>query len=67
MIVLKGDGGKDGFFLIAGERRWRASKLAGLAEVPVLVKDVSSDDLLELALIENIQRQDLNPIDEAEA
>jgi ParB family chromosome partitioning protein len=67
LIVLKEDGGKDGFFLIAGERRWRASKLAGLAEVPVLVKDVSPDDLLELALIENIQRQDLNPIDEAEA
>ena len=67
MIVHKKDGGNDGFFLIAGERRWRASKLAGLAEVPVLVKDVSLGDQLELALIENIQRQDLNPIDEAEA
>jgi len=67
LIVRKEDGGKEGFLLIAGERRWRASKLAGLHEVPVLVKDVARDDLLELALIENIQRQDLNPIDEAEA
>ena len=67
LIVRRQDSGKEGFFLIAGERRWRASKLAGLTEVPVLVKDAAPDDLLELALIENIQRQDLNPIDEAEA
>jgi ParB family chromosome partitioning protein len=67
LIVLKDDGGDKGFLLIAGERRWRASKLAGLTEVPVLVKDVAPDNILELALIENIQRQDLNPIDEAEA
>lgn len=53
--------------LIAGERRWRAAKMAGLTDVPVLVKDVSDMDRLELALIENIQRQDLNPIEEAEA
>ena len=55
------------FEIIAGERRWRAAKLAGLAEVPVLVKDVSPVDRLEMALIENIQRQDLNPLEEAEA
>ena len=67
LIVHKEDDGNDGFFLIAGERRWRASQLAGLTEVPVLVKDVSLGEQLELALIENIQRQDLNPIDEAEA
>jgi ParB family chromosome partitioning protein len=67
LIVHKEDENKDGFFLIAGERRWRASQLAGLTEVPVLVKDVSLGEQLELALIENIQRQDLNPIDEAEA
>jgi ParB family chromosome partitioning protein len=57
----------DGFELIAGERRWRAAKLAGLTRVPVLVKDVADDNLLEIALIENIQREDLNPIEEAQA
>lgn len=57
----------EGFELIAGERRWRAAKLAGLERVPVLVKDVADKDLLEIALIENIQREDLNPIEEAQA
>ncbi len=57
----------EGFELIAGERRWRAAKLAGLERVPVLVKDVADQDLLEIALIENIQREDLNPIEEAQA
>lgn len=51
--------------LIAGERRWRASKLAGLAKVPVIVREATPQQLLELALIENIQRSDLNPIEEA--
>jgi ParB family chromosome partitioning protein len=51
--------------IIAGERRWRASQLAGLAEVPVLVKDVGDDAALKMALIENIQREDLNPLEEA--
>lgn len=51
--------------LIAGERRWRASHLAGLAVVPVVIKEVSSQQMLELALVENIQRADLNPIEEA--
>jgi ParB family transcriptional regulator, chromosome partitioning protein len=51
--------------IIAGERRWRAAQRAGLLRVPVLVKDVPDDKLLEVALIENIQREDLNPIDEA--
>jgi ParB family chromosome partitioning protein len=54
-----------GYTLIAGERRWRASQLAGLAEVPVVVKEASPQAMLELALIENIQRADLNPIEEA--
>ena len=53
--------------LIAGERRWRAARLAGLAKVPVVIKDVPDQDLLEIALIENIQREDLNPIEEAQA
>jgi ParB family chromosome partitioning protein len=56
-----------GFTLIAGERRWRAAQLAGLKSVPVVVKDVSPTQAFELALVENLQRQDLNPIEEAEA
>ena len=53
--------------LIAGERRWQASKLAGLAKVPVILREVTPQQMLELALIENIQRADLNPIEEAQA
>jgi ParB family chromosome partitioning protein len=53
--------------IISGERRWRAAQIAGLHEVPVIIKSVSDQDSLELAIIENIQREDLNPIDEAEA
>lgn len=53
--------------LIAGERRWRASQLAGLTTVPVIVKETSPQQMLELALVENIQRADLNPLEEAEA
>src|SRR5678816_655628 len=53
--------------LIAGERRWRAAKLAGITRVPVVVKEVPDDNLLEIALIENIQRENLNPIEEAQA
>ncbi len=55
----------DRYILIAGERRLRASKLAGLTDVPVIVREVNTQDRLELALIENIQRQNLNPIEEA--
>jgi ParB family chromosome partitioning protein len=57
----------DHFELIAGERRWRASQKAGLHEVPVVIQDVSDDTALEMALIENIQREDLNALEEAEA
>jgi ParB family chromosome partitioning protein len=57
----------DQFHLIAGERRWRAAKLAGLAEVPVVVQELSDARVLEVALIENIQREDLNPIEIAMA
>jgi ParB family transcriptional regulator, chromosome partitioning protein len=53
--------------LIAGERRWRASRLAGLTTVPVIVREASDRDVLEMALIENLQREDLNPMEEAEA
>lgn len=51
--------------IIAGERRWRAAKLAGLKEVPVLIRDYTENEIVEIALIENIQREDLNPIEEA--
>jgi ParB family transcriptional regulator, chromosome partitioning protein len=57
----------DGYELIAGERRWRAAQRAGLATVPVVVKEVTAQELLELAIIENVQRADLNPIEEARA
>jgi ParB family chromosome partitioning protein len=57
----------DHYQIIAGERRWRASQKAGLREVPVVIQDVSEDWALEMALIENIQREDLNVIEEAEA
>lgn len=60
--------GKKGFFqIIAGERRWRAAKIAGLKEIPVIVKEYSDREVMEIALIENLQREDLNPIEEAEA
>ena len=55
-----------GYVIIAGERRWRASQIAGKKEIPVILKDLSDHEILETALIENVQRQDLNPIEEAE-
>ena len=56
---------KDHYEIIAGERRWRASKLAGLKEVPVIIKDLTEQEIVEISLIENIQRENLNPIEEA--
>ncbi|MBE0598851.1 MAG: ParB/RepB/Spo0J family partition protein [Desulfuromonadales bacterium] len=64
LVVRRQD---DHYQIIAGERRWRAAQKAGLLEVPVVIQDVSEDWALEMALIENIQREDLNPIEEAEA
>jgi len=67
IVVSRLDEKPGKFMIVAGERRWRASQLAGLKRVPVIVKEGAADDLLRLALIENIQRQDLNIIEEAEA
>jgi ParB family transcriptional regulator, chromosome partitioning protein len=64
-LIVRRVGGT--YQIIAGERRWRAAKLAGLTEVPVIVQDVADPRMLELALIENIQREDLNPIETAHA
>ena len=64
LIVRKRD---DYYEIIAGERRWRAAKLAGVKEVPVIIKDYNQQEILEIALIENIQRENLNPIEEAMA
>ena len=57
--------GKDRYEIIAGERRWRAAQIAGLAEVPVLIREIPDDAALAMSLIENIQREDLNPLEEA--
>ncbi len=65
LIVTEAEDG--GYELIAGERRWRASRIAGLATVPAIVRESTPQQLLELALIENIQRADLNPLEEARA
>jgi len=57
----------DYYEIIAGERRWRAAKLAGVKEVPVIIKNLTEQEIMEISLIENIQREDLNPIEEAQA
>lgn len=64
-LVVRRNG--DGFQLVAGERRWRAARMAGLTHVPVVVQDFAEERLMEIALIENIQREDLNPIEVAHA
>lgn len=66
LLVQKQSQG-DNYEIIAGERRWRAAKLAGLKEVPVLIREYSKQQTMEIALIENVQREDLNPIEEAKA
>lgn len=66
-LIITKDESEEKYYLIAGERRFRAAQLAGLKKVPVVIKDSSPQEMLELALIENIQRQDLNPLEEATA
>lgn len=66
-IIVKKSDQPGHYTLIAGERRWRASQIAGLKEVPVIIKDIASQDMLRVALIENVQRADLNIVEEAEA
>lgn len=65
LVVRRGEG--DGYEIIAGERRWRAAQQAKLREVPVVIKDVDSETAFELALVENVQRQDLDPVETAAA
>src|SRR5256712_5771877 len=64
-LIVRRD--SDGYVLVAGERRWRAAQKAGLRELPVMVREVTGNESFEIALIENIQREDLNPVEEAEA
>lgn len=65
-VVRRRESG-EGYEIVAGERRWRAAQLAGLKEIPIVIREVDSADAYEMALVENVQRQDLNPIEEAEA
>jgi ParB family chromosome partitioning protein len=66
LLVRPSDQGPDVFEIIAGERRWRAAQRAGLHEVPVIIREVDDKEALELAIIENVQRADLNPLEEAQ-
>ena len=65
VVVRPAPNGGNGYELIAGERRWRAAQKAGLHEIPVVIQDVTDREALEIAIIENVQRQDLNPLEEA--
>ena len=65
-LIVRSDPARDGYYqIVAGERRWRAAQMAQLHEIPVLVRDFDDTEMLEVAIIENIQRADLNPVEEA--
>lgn len=66
-LVVRAPGGAPGYEIVAGERRWRAAQLAGVHEVPVLVRELDDREVLELALVENLQREDLDALEEADA
>jgi ParB family chromosome partitioning protein len=66
-LIVRPSQAQSGYEIVAGERRWRAAQLAKIHEVPVLIRDLSDTEVLEIAIIENIQRADLNPIEEAQA
>jgi ParB family chromosome partitioning protein len=66
-LVVRPDKTGAGYELIIGERRWRAAQRAGLSKVPILIKEATNQEVMEMALIENLQREDLNPLEEAEA
>ena len=66
-IIVRKSNTTDRYEIVAGERRWRAAQLAAVYEVPVIVKDISDNEVLAVSLIENLQRQDLNPVDESQA
>lgn len=65
ILVTEIKGSKGKYRIISGERRWRASRIAGLSEIPVIVKDLSKQQIMEISLIENLQREDLNAVEEA--
>ena len=67
IVVRPVRGVQDRYEIIAGERRWRAAQMAGLAEIPAVIRDVPDEDAVAMALIENIQRENLNPLEEARA
>ena len=66
-LIVRATSGAVGYEIVAGERRWRAARLAGLATVPVIVRELTDQEALAVALIENLQREDLNPIDQAQS
>ena len=65
-LLVRPIAGSENYQLVAGERRWRASRMAGLSEVPVVIKELGDEQVVAIALIENLQREDLNPVEEAE-
>ena len=65
LIVRKKQGTKESFEIVAGERRWRAAQRAQIHELPVIVREFTDTEVLEIAIIENVQRADLNPVEEA--
>ena len=63
-IIVKPN--KERYMIVVGERRWRAARIAGLTHIPAIIRDISENEVVEIALIENLQREDLNPIEEAQ-